>query len=361
MSSTPVPQERAPGRAAPLPIRVGGGAFLRALASLRLTLGLLLLLLLFVALFLVNREISSIWLALPLGLLALNLLAAILTHPAFRREPALLTFHLALLALVGLAALGRLTHLDGQAEVTTGEGFDNTLVQRWGGPWHNDRLAQLRFRLDDFTIDYTPSQGVAQRDATRAHVHWRDTHGNEQQGIIGDHYPLILEGYRFYTTHNKGFAPVFLWQPAGGAPQQGSIHLPAWPAHEYRQALDWTLPGTTHRLWAELQFEEVILDPQRPSRFRPPREHRLVVRMGDLRQELQPGEWLDLHDGRLTYRELRTWMGFKVFYDWTLPWLLAAGVMAVLSLGWHYWRKCAAKPWRATEEPMQNEGGVKRI
>lgn len=324
---------------------------LRALASLRLTLGLLLLLLLFAAVFLVNRSVPSLWLALPLGLLALNLLAAILTHAAFRREPALLAFHLALLALVVLAALGRLTHFSGQAEVTVGDGFDDSIVVRQGGPWHDDRLAQLRFRLEGFSIDYTPLEGAAQRGATRATVRWLDGQGNERQGVVGDHNPLVLEGYRFYTTHNKGFAPVFLWQPTSGAPQQGSVHLPAWPAHEFGQSIDWTIHGTTHRLWGELRFDEVILDPQRPSRFRIPREHQLLLSVGGVRHVLQPGQWIDFPDGRLTYKELRTWMGFAVYHDWTLPWLFAAGVMAVLSLGWHYWRRCAAKPWLQAEDP----------
>ena len=64
-----------------------------------------------------------------------------------------------------------------------------------------------------------------------------------------------------------------------------------------------------------------------------------------LRYELHPGQSLDLAGGRLTYKELRTWMGYTVFYDWTLPWLFAAGLIAVLSLGWHYWRKFATRPW----------------
>lgn len=287
------------------------------------------------------------WLiAAPLVLLALNLLAAIAANPLFRRQPALLTSHLALLALVLLVALGQLTRLTGQAEVTVGEAFDSTSVIRQPGPWHQDRLDRVNFRLDSFTIDYTPNRGRAERDTTRAYLRWLDRHGVEQLGVVGDHRPLVLGGYRFYTTHNKGFAPTFIWRANGAAPQQGSIHLPAWPAHEYRQALEWTVPGTTHQLWSQLQFDEELLDPQHPSQFRAPKDHLLVVRAGETRHELTPGQSIDFPDGRLTYQELRTWMGFAVFYDWTLPWLLAAGVVAVLCLGWHYWRKFAARPWQ---------------
>ena len=53
----------------------------------------------------------------------------------------------------------------------------------------------------------------------------------------------------------------------------------------------------------------------------------------------------------LNFEELRSylrgWMGYKVFYDWTMHWLLAAGTLAVASLGVHFWRKYAARPWDA--------------
>lgn len=314
-------------------------------ASLKLTLALLPL---FAAAAMAWHFVEGArdWLiAVPLLLLALNLLSAIIVNPAFRRQPGLLAFHLALLALVLLVAIGRLTYFSGQAEVSVGERFDSTTVKRGGGYWHEDLLAQVNFALDHFTIDYTPNNGVAQRAETRAHVRWSNQRGQQFAGVVGDHRPLVLSGYRFYTTHNKGFAPLFVWQPMGGLPQQGSIHLPAWPAHEHNQALDWTLPGTTQQLWTQLQFDEVLLDPQRPSQFRVPKDHLLVMRVGEQRYELRPGQSIDFQDGRLTYKELRTWMGFAVFYDWTLPWLFAAGMVAVLSLGWHYWRKYAAKPW----------------
>jgi len=87
--------------------------------------------------------------------------------------------------------------------------------------------------------------------------------------------------------------------------------------------------------------------PAKPWQFRPPREHALVLRVGDERRELQPGERYLLPQGMLVYEGLTTWMGYKVFYDWTLPWLLASCLLAVVSLTWHYWQKFAAQPWEA--------------
>jgi hypothetical protein len=44
---------------------------------------------------------------------------------------------------------------------------------------------------------------------------------------------------------------------------------------------------------------------------------------------------------------LRTWMGYTVFYDWTIHWMLVVCMVAVGALGGYFWRKFAAKPWNA--------------
>jgi cytochrome c biogenesis protein len=169
-----------------------------------------------------------------------------------------------------------------------------------------------------------------------------------QEAIIGDNTPMVLNGYRFYTSFNKGFAPVFLWYPGADtavAPLLGTVNLPAYPIHEYRQALDWVLPGTQIEAWTMLQFDEVIIDPEKPSTFRLPEKHKLVMRIGKQRWELTPGQSITLPEGRLQYQGLRSWMGYTVFSDWTISWLLSASLLAVASLGWHFWRKFAARPW----------------
>lgn len=319
-----------------------------SVGSLKLTLAIFVLFaVLVVAVYLVNR-LDGWVLAVPFGLFALNLLAAITTNPAFRRQGGLLVFHLALLMLVILLAVSRLTYLRGQLEITEGEWFDGTLTGRDAGPLHPDTISAVRFRQLPFTIEYHPGR---ERGRTLSRVAWLDAGGRLQEGVIGDHHPLVIDGYRFYTTHNKGFAPLFRWQPADGGPARtGSVHLPSYPAHEYRQALAWTLPGTGHRLWTLLEMDEVVLDPARPSRFRLPRDYRLVLRADGQRHVLRPGDRVTLADGTLTFLGLRQWMGYTVFYDRTIPWLLAACVVAVLGMGWHYWRKCAARPWRAEED-----------
>lgn len=330
-------------------VAVSAGAFvdapwLRRLASLRLTLLILAGLGVSVAAAYLSFLPATWALVPPLAAFAVNLGAAVATHPSFRRDTSLLVFHLALIAIVLLIAAGRLTYLKGTLELADGETFSGQLSSRENGPWHRNRLEQAAFTSHGFRILY--DRGV-RRERTHNSVSWRAADATTQRAVIGDDRPLALAGYRFYTSFNKGFAPLFLWQPRQGAPVLGSVHLPAYPLHEYRQAQEWQPPGSTTTLWTMLQFDEVIFDPEKRSEFRLPEQHRLVVRLGTSRHELQPGESILLADGLLTYRGLGAWMGYTVFHDWTLPWLLAACLLAVASLAWYIWRKFKAQPWQS--------------
>jgi ResB-like family len=284
-------------------------------------------------------------LALLMGALALNLLAALVVHPALRRQLPLLVSHLALLALVVGVALGRLLALDGRFELTQGVPFDGSLLDREAGALHVPRLQQLSFRHDGFEIDYAPGR---KRGATRNSVTWQGDDGQPRSAVIGDHRPLVLQGHRFYTSPNKGFAPLLRWVPEQGQPVRGAVHLPSFPAHELRQSREWALPdGRT--VWVLLQTAQPLIDPQAHTRFEMPRDHHLVLRVGELRAELRPGQRLPLPGGTLVYEELRTWMGYRVAYDPTLPWLLAAALVSALALALHYALKFRTQPARAPQ------------
>ncbi|MBL8289077.1 MAG: cytochrome c biogenesis protein ResB [Rubrivivax sp.] len=271
-------------------------------------------------------------LAIVMVALALNLAAAIARHPALRRRFALLVAHLALLALVAGAGLGRMLALDGRFELTEGVPFDGRLIDGERGALHRERLSHLRFTQHGFEIDYAPGR---KRGATRNAVSWVDAEGRERRAVIGDHVPLVLDGHRFYTSPNKGFAPVLRWQPDGGEAVRGAVHLPSYPMHELRQSRPWTLPDG-REAWVLLAFDEALIPPEAAARFRLPEVHRLVLRVGDERHELAPGVSATVAGGVLTYEGLATWMGYRVAYDPTLPWLLAASLLAALSLAWHY-------------------------
>lgn len=312
-----------------------------ALASLKFTpVGLVLLGIASVAVYKFDDSAAS-WLSVPLFLLALNLIAAVATNGVFRKQMPLLTFHLALIALVLLAAVGRLMYLKGTAEVTEGVEFRG-LKQRDAGPLHLDRIGDVHFINDGFTIDYMPGP-VLDRMVNR--VRWQDDKGAGREAGIELNKPLILSGYRIYPTSNKGFAPVFLWHPAGMEPALAAVHLPSYPANATGQAQSWRPQGSHDDIWVMLNVEEGLIPADKASRFRLPEKTDIVIRYAASRWEMKLGDRIVLPGGVLEYHELRTWMGYRFFHDWTIPWMLAACAVAVLSLSWHFWRKFAATPW----------------
>ncbi len=314
--------------------------------SLRTTLALFVLL----ALVVVARPAFAP-LAIALGLLALNLVAALVVHPLLRRQLPLLVFHLALLALLVLVGAGRLAALDGRFELTQDVPFDGHLLDKDAGPLYDESLQRLSFAQHGFEIDYAPGR---QRGATRNRVSWRATDGKTHSATIGDHRPLTIDSHRFYTTPNKGFAPMLHWLPERGEALLGAVHLPSYPAHELRQSREWALPDG-REVWVMLHFDETLIDPRSVSAFRLPDAHRLIVRIGTQRFELAPGERIGIDGGTLVYEGLRTWMGYRVSYDPTLPWLLAASLLAAFALAWHYTQKFFGTP-AAAPRPLTRTG-----
>lgn len=330
---------------------------IRAVGSIRLALVGMLLLAIGAALSYDNPVATPIWvLVVPLAFLAVNLLAAIVTNPRINRRGGLLVFHLGLLAIIVLAGIGRLTHLDAQLEITEGAAFSpSDLTKLQQGPWHSGALDRLTFVQGSFTVDYSPgmvrglthSQVLVPDDQTAVPGDPRGW----QTKVVGDDRPLILEGYRFYTTFNKGFAPVLTWTPdGGGAALSGTIHMPPYPLFEYKQDSSWTPPNEKGRVdsnskeikfWLRLKTnlrEDAawVLDGKTATGV-------LVVNVDNQRVELEPGQSVRVPGGDLRYERLTTWMGYKVFYDPTLHWLFGAAIMAVLGLGTHFWRKAGAR------------------
>lgn len=321
----------------------GSGDMVRRFGSLRLTPWLLILLALGVVSHHLHAGAGEWPLSIALALLAANLLTSVATHSSFRRHASLLVFHIALLIVISLAAIGRLTYLKGHVELSEGAAFSGRLAEFESGPLHAWGLNESRFINRGFTIYY--DKGI-RRAETENQVAWIDQHGQRQQTTIGDHQPLVLNGYRFYTTHNKGFAPTFTWIPGNGsAPVTGTIHLPSYPMREFRQARKWTMPGTDLELWAMLVLEERVIDAKQAFQFRIPERHHLIIRIGEDRHVLRSGERLPLANGEMIYHGLKSWMGYRVHYDWTRPWILAACLLGICALAWHYAAKHLHQPW----------------
>lgn len=337
--------------------------WLRRLASTRLTLLGMAMLAVGAGLSYDNPDDVSAWvLTAPLLFLAVNLLAAIITQPGINRRPGLLMFHLGLLSICVLAAIGRLTHFESRVEVTQDSAFDPRAMQEISqGPWHPGELDAVRFVQQGYSVEYRA--GLV-RGKTRSHVLIPDGRGGWENIVIGDDTPLILDGYRFYTTFNKGFAAVLTWIPPQGRPVTGIIHMPSYPLFEYKQANSWVPPGSEAEIkfWLRLETgydleSEWLLDGNQS-------EGVLVVNDGDRRVELQPGEGVELPGGYLRYEALSTWMGYKIFYDPTLKWLFIAAMLTVFGLSLHYWSKFRRRPLaesgaRRTQRDSVMDYGVK--
>lgn len=335
-------------------------AWARSLASPRLTL--LALAVLAAGAYATGQQwLPATWAAgIPIGLLTLNLVAALAVSARLRTDLPLLLLHLSLLAAILLFALGRLTYFNGFATLSQGASLEDAVIHGAGGPWHRLQPERISFTNYGFTEAY-PVQG--RYVATYNRVRWHAADGSEREATIGDDQPLVREGYRIYTTTNRGFSPIFVWLDWSGAVQRGVVQLPdmhagqfsatnpitdGGAASRFAAAQRWTLPDGKTEAWIMLDPEDTPV-PQpgdrRQNLAADALAHTVVLRVGTERWLLRPGDAVDLPEGRLVYERLESWMGYRLVYDRTIPWLLGTAAAAVLSLVWYYWRRFHAAPW----------------
>lgn len=313
------------------------------LASLQFTL-VAILLLGACALWTAYDIYPSAWIvSLPLFLLTVNLIAASVVNPSFRASAPLFIFHLGLAAIVILAAVSRLTYLKGQVEVTEGLPFRADMVGSESGPWHNLRLDKVQFTNDGFTAEYFPDRTVG---ATKNSVSYPGPDGERRRLVIGNQTPLIIEGYRFYTTNNRGFAPLFTWIPAdGGESLTGAKHMPRYPSMNTKQATNWKVPAFGLDAFLMLVMDDDPFAEGKHFHFKKPEKHHVLVKVGNDTMKMKPGDRFKTEKGEFVYRELRTWMGYSMTGDWTLPWLVAAGIIITIGATWYFVDKFNATPW----------------
>jgi cytochrome c biogenesis protein len=319
-----------------------GGAWraARAMASLRVTLAGLIAA---AVVALIGQDGTwpiGVYIALPFAVLFVNLVAAVATNPALRAQGGLLGFHLALAGLALLVAADRLTAFYGHVEVTEGTAFDPTLVEANAGPFHRPGLDRIRFTQGGFEIHYAPGM---KRRKTFSTVYLAD--GASRAVTVGDDSPLVAGGYRFYTTFNKGFAPVVTFIAADGTAHSGSIHLPSYPLNYYKQGNEWEIPGTGVRMKLWLHIPSPVYAEDRAWRFRKPEDATLVLVDGQRRHELRPGDVIEVGGGMLRYEELRSWMGYTISYNPLISWILAAAAVAAFCLLWHSIARFRRSAW----------------
>lgn len=313
---------------------------LRAIGGHRATLAVIGLTAAIVSAGLAGLISIATWVWLPgIGLL-LNLAAALLAYPALRGQPWLFAFHALTGVLVLVAMADALTAFKGRVEITEGASFAPSLVQYEAGPLHPLALDRIEFVQGGFKIRYAP--GMKRRE-TESTVLMPVADGRFQPRVVGDEHPLILAGYRFYTTHNKGFAPVLTYTDAEGRSVTGSVHMPSYPLFSHRQANEWTPPGGDRAVGLWLTFPEPVYDEHNDWSFSRPEDPTLVVTDGDLRHELRPGQGVPLGAGELKFEGVRVWMGYKITSNSLAAWLMALSIVAAVCLGIHIVTRRPAK------------------
>lgn len=308
-------------------------ANLRKLASLRLTLVGLILLGAGTLVYYKRSAGSALWVELPIALLVLNLVAAVIFNARFRRNPPLLAFHICLLLVVAAISLGRAVRFEGRVEIAEGQTFDPSQLETLQeGALHSLGLYGDRFEQGVITVNYAP--GVM-RGATRSAVRVRGSRGDMQEHAVGDDAPLIVDGYRFYTTSNKGWAILLGWQGRGGEALRGAVHLPSYPLMVRKQKRRWMMP-TGEEAELSLDLPDVSMEESWVLRSKGTNPT-LLIDVGEATHRLQPGQTLTLDEGELRFEDLRMWMGYRVTSNPALPWIAASAVAAVAFMAWHLW------------------------
>ena len=327
------------------------------ISSLKLTLAGMVALIFGVVLIYIKWASAAAWIALPLCVLSANLLAALIVNPGFRRQSGLLVFHVCLLAVMLLATFGWLSNLKGRVEMMEGQSFhvDDVTVLRQG-PWHPwQRLANVQFQQGPIRVEYAPNL-IRGRTQSRVAVS-----GDRSLVTVGDNIPLQIDGYRFYTTSNKGYAAVLTWQSDKGEVQRGAIHFPSYPFNDWHQLNDWHTPGG-EKLGFELQLNK---KPSTEDAWVFDRAHNSgalrIKRNNDAVVTLQAGETIKLINGQLRFDQLRMWMGYEVYYDPMLAWLFAAALIGIGGLGWHFYQKLGLSTPLLLSHDGVKEGGHVRL
>ena len=147
--------------------------------------------------------------------------------------------------------------LRGHFEIAEGQMFSNAdFIVDSRGKFSSAALPEGVFRQGPIEVDYAPGM---ERQQTRSSV-WTMQGAVPEHHVVADGRPLVVEGYRIYPTHNKGFSAILSWRPqAGGAPVVGAVNFPSYPRLSWRQQSSWIIPdGQT--LTLELMPAQIPLE-----------------------------------------------------------------------------------------------------
>lgn len=292
----------------------------------------------------------------PLLLLALNLVAALLTRPRFRNDLPLLVMHLALIAFLLMLVVSLLTRYEAQVVLGEGQAFSGVEMRAEArATGYPGGVESLRFVNEGVLRAYNPDGTLRARYNM---VRWQQD-DVQRRSKLGK-APLVIDGHAIYATRNWGHTALLLWQSEDGGAHYTNLSFAPW-----REGIDqfgerWQPVEGARPLWIGLEFGDMALDPLHDGRAPgdAPDGVRLVVRDGTDRWLLAPGDSLALPGlGLLGYQGLTSWMGYDVIYDPIKSSLLAVSLVLVLAMTGFYLRRVRTGSWRRRSVENRPDSG----
>lgn len=318
-------------------------------ASLRLTVAAMAALFASVFLACALDRVDKGWIVPPLVVLAVNLCAAVAVNRRIRDSAGLIVFHVALLAICLLAGVGVLTRMHGRIEMVEGTTFDPGEVQIIEqGFWHRWDAPSEAFVQGLVEVDF--ASGLL-RQQTRSRVAVRRD-GNMHETELSDTRPLKIAGYRISPTSNKGYALLLTWRDETGAETTGAVHMPSYPALEWKQEQGWRTP-------AGVEISFILKPPAQPlgdanwTLRADGAAANVTVVSRDRRTTLEPGEWLQLRGGSLRLEGVRLWLGYRIDHEPMTGWMLLVAILGIAGLSLHFYRRF----WSPATRARANEEG----
>ena len=277
-------------------------------------------------------------LALGYSLLLINLVFAILVREKIKNNPFLLLFHMALLLMLLAVGVSRLTYFKGWVEIS----LDMPITEPTGviskGPWHPNAFKKTRVALLDFEANYG-SDGRYQSIRSLLQV------GNSQQPtLIADSQTADILGYQFTQSSNIGFALSFVWMATDGTLVQGVSHFPSQTAYPETQGIDLQLPGVEKSIWIGLDIVSKRQDFFTPE-FHVPEDYSYTVMSTSGPQMVTPNSAVSLPEGQLMLNGLVPWIGYDLYYDPSIYFLLFTSLIGVCALAIFLWQRQVKTSW----------------
>ena len=279
------------------------------------------------------------------------------------REGGSLAFHLSFYVLLIAIVLGQLLGFQGQVGIVEGRAFTDTQLAYWnttpGRWWTADDHRAFTLELDEFHIDWVRDPRFAGTPSLfQSDVTVTEADGDTYSDSVGGNDPLVVDGMKIHQLEwgyaprvvvevdgevvhdafvtslqtNRGFFRTAVKAP--GADPDVGLELQLFPTavdDEGNVVIDRGLP------WADAPLLTVDLWRGDLGLERAQNVNRLDTTDLELTEASIPvalGQTFETEDGsvRISFPELRRWVGFQVSNRPTAAWLLLGAALMLVGL-----------------------------